>query len=76
MGESKGASPAGGAPFCRRDPTIIFKCAFETSKFAFEIVFNDVWEYQRMIKTRYGKKLSDWFGKAEQFGISLTDAGE
>jgi transposase len=28
------------------------------------------WEFRRMIKTRDGKKLNDWFGKAEQSGIS------
>src|SRR5215470_4331910 len=29
-----------------------------------------VWEFRRMIKTRDGKKLKDWFGKAEQSRIS------
>jgi transposase len=29
-----------------------------------------VWEFRRMIKTRDGKKLKDWLGKAEQSRIS------
>jgi transposase len=35
-------------------------------KAAYELV----WEFRRMIKTRNGKKLNDWFGKVEQSGIS------
>jgi hypothetical protein len=31
-----------------------------------------VWEFRRMIKTRDGKKLKDWFGKAEQSRISSS----
>jgi transposase len=35
-------------------------------KAAYELV----WEFRRMIKTRDGKKLNEWFGKVEQSGIS------
>jgi transposase len=35
-------------------------------KAAYELV----WEFRRMIKTRDGKKLKDWFCKVEQSGIS------
>ena len=35
-------------------------------KAAYELVL----EFRRMIKTRDGKKLKDWFGKVEQSGIS------
>ena len=35
-------------------------------KAAYELV----WEFRRMIKTRDGKKLKDWLGKAEQSRIS------
>jgi hypothetical protein len=31
-----------------------------------------VWEFRRLIKTRDGKKLKDWFGKAEQSRISSS----
>ena len=31
-----------------------------------------VWGFRRMIKTREGKKLKDWFGKAEQSRISSS----